>query len=372
MTRKRILMLLGSVCLSVMLAVPLVVACAGPAPSPTPSPSPAPTPTPSPSPTPAPTPTQEVYHWKMQQDWPAVENYIFEQYADMVKEMSGGRINISVFSDGEIVPLMETLEAMKMGILDMVHTHPYNFEATIPEAGIEGLPYLWRNVDEGNALYHELGLEDVLRDSFDKEFGIHVLGTQPDDYGTMMLTEDFHSLADLKGRRLLLWEPYASILADNFGVVSTYIAPEEIYTSLSLGILDGVQYGGANGALFLGFCEVAKYFMEPYFKPSWFPMYAINKELYEGLPADLQRILVEAVYANGYYMRSMYAAVEQKALATMIREYGVVVRTLPEEDVSKIVQVTAERLEELKEKGPNAKRAAEICLEALRAFGHVK
>jgi len=43
--KKRILMLISSICLALMLVVPMMVACAGPA-APTPSPSPTPTPTP--------------------------------------------------------------------------------------------------------------------------------------------------------------------------------------------------------------------------------------------------------------------------------------------------------------------------------------
>lgn len=60
MTKKKILILLGSVCLALMLAVPVVVGCAGPAPTPTPTPTPAPTPTPTPAPTPSPTEEQEA------------------------------------------------------------------------------------------------------------------------------------------------------------------------------------------------------------------------------------------------------------------------------------------------------------------------
>lgn len=313
----------------------------------------------------------EVNELRMQHSWSAAENYFFEQYADIVREMSGGQIDISIFSDGEIVTLMETPEATAMGVIDMMHSHPYNWEETIPEAGIEGLPFVWRDLDEGIAIYHQMGLEDLLKEAFGEEFGIHVLGIQPDDYGTMMLTEDFTSLADLEGRRLLLWEPYASMLADNFGIASTYVAPEEIYTSLALGVLDGVQWGGAKCAWDMGFHEVAKYLMLPYFKPSWFPMYAINKELYEGMPADLQVILEEAVYANGYYMRTTYAAMEEKAISDMVSQYGVEVRYLPEEDIEQIFQITLQRLEELKEKGPRAERAANICLDALRDFGYI-
>ena len=370
MKRHKVLALIGSVCLALMLVVPFVVACA--APTPTPTPTPTPSPSPSPSPTPVPTPTEEVYHWKLQHSWSAAESFYFDQYADIVREMSGGRIDIEIFSDGEIVTLMETPEATVMGVLDMMHSHPYNWEDTIPEATIEGLPFLWRTGDEGAAIYHQMGFEDLLKESFEEEFGIYVLGIEPNDRGTMMLTDDFSSLADLKGRRILLWEPYASMLADNFGIISTYVAPEEIYTSLDLGVLDGVQWGGAKCAWDMGFHEVAKYFMLPYFKPSWFPMYAINKELHEGLPADLQAILREAVYANGYYMRTMYTSEEMKCLTDMVTQYGVQVRTLPDEDVELVFQVTLERLEELKGKGPRAKRAAEICFEALKRFGYIK
>ena len=60
-----------------------------------------------------------------------------------------------------------------------------------------------------------------------------------------------------------------------------------------------------------------------------------------------------------------------KCLTDMVTQYGVQVRTLPDEDVELIFQVTLERLEELKGKSPRAKRAVEICFEALKRFGYI-
>ena len=41
--------------------------------------------------------------WRLQHSWGAAENHFFEHYAKIVNEMSAGKIQISVFADGELV-----------------------------------------------------------------------------------------------------------------------------------------------------------------------------------------------------------------------------------------------------------------------------
>ena len=313
----------------------------------------------------------EVYKVRMQHSWGAAENHFFEQYADIIKETSGGRIDISVFSDGEIVTWDELSDAVAAGTLEMGHTHPDYYEGVVPEGFLESAPYLWRTLDEEMAVIYEYGIGDIYAEGLEEMFGYHVIEFQPDDYGALMFTKEIKSLADMKGTVINVLDPYASILAELAGASATYMGPEEIYTSLALGVLDGVEYGGAKAMGDMGFHEVAKFFVEPHHQIAYFPFYFMNMDLWNELPPDLQAILREGVRANGIYMRAFYAEGESKALA-MMREAGVKVCQLPDEDVEAIFQGALTWLEEdYAAMSPGCARAANIVLEALKDFGRI-
>ena len=313
----------------------------------------------------------QVYKVRMQHSWGAAENHFFEQYADIVREMTGGRIDITIFSDGEIVTVDELPDAVAMGMIDMGHTHPSFYSGVVPEGYFEYAPYLWSTLDEVMAVLYEYGVGDICGEAFEETFGFHVLGFQPDDYGALIFTREINSIADMAGAMINIEDPLASILDELVGVSATYMSPEEMYTALALGTIDGLEWGGAKCMVDMGFHEVAKYFVRPYHVIVWTPFYFINVDLRGELPADLQAILREAVYANGIYMRSYYAAEEEKSLAIM-REAGVTVCTLPEEDVNAILQLSVKWLEEeFAVMSPGCASIADAAFEALRDFGRI-
>jgi len=320
----------------------------------------------------SPPPAAEVYELRMQHSWGAAENHFFEQYADIVREMTGGQIDISVFSDGELVSWDQLSDAVAAGTIDIGHTHPDYYEGVVAEGFLESAPYLWRTLDEEIAVIYEYGVGDIYTEALEETFGYHVLGFEPDDWGALMFTKPIHSLEDMKGCVIQILDPTASILYDLAGASSTYLGPEEIYTALATGVLDGVEYGGAKAMSDMGFHEVAKYFIEPHHQISYFPFYFINADLHNELPANLQAILREAVRANGIYMRAFYAHGEAKALKMMQEEAGVTICRLPDEDVEAIFQETLKWLQgDYAAMSPGCQQAANACFEALRDFGRI-
>jgi len=266
----------------------------------------------------------------------------------------------------------ELCDAVAAGTIDIGHTHPDYYSGVVPEGYLESAPYLWETLDEEMAVIEGYGIGDLYREAFEEKYGYHVLGFQPDDCGALMFTKPINSLKDMKGMVINVCDPYASILAELAGSSATYMGPEEIYTSLALGVLDGVEYGGAKAMSAMGFHEVAKYFLLPRHQIAYFPFYFINQDLWNELPPDLQAILTEGVNANSYYMKSFYAYGEIQSLAMMEEEAGVTVCTLPDEDVEAIFEKAVEWLtEDYASLSPRCARAADICLEALRDFGRI-
>ena len=129
-TTKR-LSIIGIIGFALVLAVlPLMAACT-PSETPAPAPTPTPTPTPTPAPKPEPTPVQpeeKVIEWKLQTIYSAgTGDHVFtcedeKGFVSLVNEMSQGRLQITPFAQGQIAPILETLDATGTGAIDVAVT----------------------------------------------------------------------------------------------------------------------------------------------------------------------------------------------------------------------------------------------------------
>ncbi len=63
------------------------------------------------------------FHWKVQTAWPAGSdmNIPAKHFFDLVKFYSGGRIDYTFYTAGEIVPSFEVWDAVSKGVLDAGH-----------------------------------------------------------------------------------------------------------------------------------------------------------------------------------------------------------------------------------------------------------
>jgi len=311
--------------------------------------------------------------WRLQHSWGAAENHFFEHYAKIVKEMSGGEIEIKVFADGELVNVEKLCDAVAAGTLEMGHTHPDYQMGSVPVGELESAPYLFGNLKEEMAAIYRYGLGDIYKEAFEKRYRIKVLGFQADDCGALMFTKEVNSLKDMKGMNINILDPYATFLNELTGASSVYMGPEELYTALSRNVIQGVEYGGAKAMYDMSLHEVTKSFLLPRHQVAYFPFYFINKRAWGKMPANQQAILVNAVQANTIYMASFYAEKEQEALKTMADKHGIKVTHLPEEDVKTITKKSVEWIKnDFAKRGPFCKRAADAVLKAMKDFGRLE
>ncbi|MBT7715100.1 MAG: TRAP transporter substrate-binding protein DctP [Deltaproteobacteria bacterium] len=311
--------------------------------------------------------------WRLQHSWGAAENHFFEHYAKIVNEMSAGKIQISVFADGELVNVEKLCDAVSAGTLEMGHTHPDYQMGSVPVGELESAPYLFGNLKEEMAAIYRYGLGDIYKEAFEKRYKIKVLGFQADDCGALMFTKEVNSLQDMKGMNINILDPYATFLHDLTGASSVYMGPEELYTALSRNVIQGVEYGGAKAMYDMSLHEVTKSFLLPRHQVAYFPFYFINKRAWDKLPTDHQAILVNAVQANTVYMAAFYAEKEQEALKTMADKHGIKVTHLPEEDVKAITNKSVEWIKnDFSKRGPFCKKAADAVLKAMKDFGRIE
>ena len=77
---------------------------------------------------------QQVYEWKMITSWPKNLPALGtspEYFADIVEQMSGGRMRIRVYGANELVGGLEVFDAVRQGVAEIGHSGAYYWQGKI-------------------------------------------------------------------------------------------------------------------------------------------------------------------------------------------------------------------------------------------------
>ena len=92
--------------------------------------------------------------WRMQTTWP--KNFPglgtgANKLAELIGQMSGGRLTVEVFGAGEIVPTFETMDAVTSGTIEMGHGTPYYWKGKVAATQFIASTPFGLNVAEQNS-----------------------------------------------------------------------------------------------------------------------------------------------------------------------------------------------------------------------------
>jgi TRAP-type mannitol/chloroaromatic compound transport system substrate-binding protein len=186
----------------------------------------------------------------------------------------------------------------------------------------------------------------------------------------MIGKKPINKIEDFKGYKIRSSGAIADMLKE-LGAATSLIPGEEIYLALQTGVIDGVHWGAAQGALTMKFCEIAKYYIQPDLAMSGTDVIIINKDAFEALPKDIQTKLDAALKERVVERTNEYTIEEIKALEIMKRDYKVTVCTLPPEDQKKMRAVAMKQWDKVAAKDAQAAKAVAMLKDYLKKLGHI-
>ncbi|MCK4354359.1 MAG: TRAP transporter substrate-binding protein DctP [Dehalococcoidia bacterium] len=345
--------------LALLLAISLVaIGCAKPAPAPAPAPAP----------TPEPIPAGPEYTWRWQCLYhPGLSfDYWGKGIADMIEEMSGGRIEIEVFHGGALCPNKEIYTALGQGQFEMATNVGAFCAGIIPVGYIEFTPPGGpRTGEELDLLFYNYGWLELLQQVYNTG-NIHYIAQNPCGWRNLVSTKPIRSVDDLKGMKVRC-TGLDALLLERLGAVPTYIPTGDIYTGLALGTVDASLYGGPATHWDQKLMEVVKYEILPNIETASSNT-LINLDVWDSLPEDLKLIIqVAARYqgSEGYRAREIEC---RDRIERMKKEYGIEFIVLPESEVAKIRAAGIEVLREKAAVDPTTAKMLEIMEDAMEYF----
>ncbi|AEJ03574.1 extracellular solute-binding protein [Stutzerimonas stutzeri] len=287
---------------------------------------------------------QQTFNWKMVTSWP--KNFPgvgvgAERFAQLVNEMSGGRLKVKVYAAGELVPALEVFDAVSRGTAEMGHGAPYYWKGKVPAAQFFcALPF-GPNAQEMNAWLHRGGGMQLWEEVY-KPFGVLPMACGATGVQTAgWFNKEINSVDDFKGLKMRTPGLGGEVLTKMGGTVVNMPAGE-IFTALQTGAIDATEWIGPYNDLALGLHKASKY----YYTPGWqepnvtFEL-DVNLKAWETLPEDLKAIVRAAARDVNGDMLDDYNAKNMEALE-QLREQGVEVRRLPDEVLARLKEVAAE------------------------------
>ncbi|MSQ59964.1 MAG: TRAP transporter substrate-binding protein [Betaproteobacteria bacterium] len=239
---------------------------------------------------------QQPIKWKMMTLWPAgsLPQKINEEFAEKVKQKSGGRLVIEVHSGGAIVQPQESLDALSAGVLDIQNASPgYATGKDAAFALLGDLQGGWETPQQSMDWLHKGGGLELVRALY-KKYNAHFVGGAWYGMESLVSKKPLRTLADFKGLKLRAPTGMGQDIWRILGAAPVNLPGSEVYTALERGVVDASDWGTLSMNQDLGYHKLAKYPSYPGFHSMPMSDVAVNMKRWNALPDDLKRIVETA------------------------------------------------------------------------------
>ena len=300
----------------------------------------------------------ETFKWKMVTSWP--RNLpgpgVTAQYVtDTIRKLSGGRLDITLYAAGELVPALETFSAVENGTAEMAHTASLFWGGKIPAAplftaapfGLSPLEHIaWidhgKGIDLWDKLYEPFGIKPFMSGNT----GIQMGG---------WYKQELKSLKDLEGLRIRMPGLGGEVMKQ-LGASPVTLPPSEILTALQSGAIDATEFLGPRSDLAMGFYRAAPYYYAPgWHEPNGTAEALVSLEAYNTLPDDLKAIVKEGTRAENICALGESIWLNGENLKTLVEEKNVKLRDYPQDIINAARKASENVLDELAAKDPMSK-----------------
>ncbi|OGU34212.1 MAG: ABC transporter substrate-binding protein [Ignavibacteria bacterium GWB2_35_6b] len=304
----------------------------------------------------------ETFEWKMVTAWPPHYPILGEgadKLAKEIEEMSAGRLKIKVYGGGELVPALESFDAVSQGVADMCHSASYYWAGKAPAAQFfTAIPFGMNTQQAYSWLYYGGGIE-LWKEVYEP---FNIIPFPAGGTGAQMggwFNKQINSVSDLKGLKMRIPGIGGKVL-NKAGGSSVLSAGGEIYTNLERGVIDAAEWVGPYHDYLMGFHKIAKYYYYPgWQEPASFIELIVNKNSFSKLPDDLKKIIE---IASTSHCLKMFAEFENKNAEyrkKLIEEEKVDFRKFPDDVLKTLKKYTEEVLNEIAASDPMSKKVFE-------------
>jgi TRAP-type mannitol/chloroaromatic compound transport system substrate-binding protein len=298
------------------------------------------------------------YNWKMVTTWP--KNFpglgTGAQYlADTIQNLSGGRIKVTVYGAGELVPAFEIFDAVSSGVAELGHGSAYYWKGKNDTFQFfSTVPFGMTSTEMNSWLYKGGGMEFWEQAYSDFNLVPMAAGNTGVQMGGWF-NKEINSLEDLKGLKMRIPGLGGEVLK-RAGGTPVNLPGGELFTALKTGTIDATEWVSPYNDLAFGFHKAAKYYYYPgWHEPGTTLECFVNKNAFSGLPEDLQQIVLGAAKIANLDMLCEFISKNNDALNILQNKHKVDIRPYPKEVMQELYEISKDVVMELSLKNDFAK-----------------
>ena len=299
--------------------------------------------------------TAERFSWKLVTTWlpnfPGLGTGV-NTLARYIREMSAGRLDVTVYAAGELVPAFEVFDAVSQGSAEMGHGAAYYWRGKSAAAQFFATIPFGLNAHEQNAwLYYGGGLE-LWREVYEP---FNLMPFPAGNTGVQMggwFNRPIESMADLHGLKMRIPGIGGEVLR-RAGGTPVNLPLSEIFTALQTGSIDATEWVSPYNDVAIGLHQAARYYYYPgWQEPGPTLECIVNRDAWDSLPEDLQAMVRVACQATNMDMVSEFMALNATALEQLSSDETVEIRKFPDEVLNELKELTYTVLDELAAEDP--------------------
>lgn len=234
----------------------------------------------------------------------------FNRFAKSVAEKSNGRMVIHVSPGAQLGGQREIVESVNLGAIEMGMGESGLYANYIPAFGIMVMPFMHSSREK----FYEAqdgAVGTKLSAMLEEQTGMKIfVWLDGGGYRDVYSVKPIANIDAMKGVKIRTPESAAFVtMFKAFNSNPTAIAAPEMYTALQQGVVDAME-GTYETAVTYGIMEIAKNCLETHHIYNESSV-VVNKDAWDELPADLQKIMMECGEEMKLYERELVVELDK-------------------------------------------------------------
>lgn len=291
-----------------------------------------------------------------------------ERVAASIGALTGGRLTVQVYAAGELVPALETFDAVQNGAADMAHTAAIYWTGKMPAAplfttapfGLDPREHMtWIDAGGGQALW----------DALYADFGVKPFMAGNTEFNMAgWFKAPLETKEDLVGLKIRIVGLGAEILR-SLGATPVAMPTSEVFGALQSGVVDAAELFGPYSDRSLGMAKVADYYYGPgYNKPNGTGELIVRSSVYDALAPEDQAAIAAAAATEQARALAEAGWRNAESLA-VLKAGGTDVRLVPDDILAAALPIADQLYADLAAKDALTKKIVESYLAARGAMG---
>ena len=282
----------------------------------------------------------------------ADEIVMLTDFANDVRDLTGGEVNIEILPAGAVVGVQETLDAVDAGLIEGGFAWTHYWSGKHPAAMLFGSPVAGAGVGMDNLAFMSwflfAGGKELYEELWD-EMGVNIKGfiLQPNGPEALgWFKEPIETMADFRKYRFRTPPGIPGQTYKDIGVASVAMGGGDILPALEKGTIDAAEWCCPKPDSVFGFQKVLKhYYLQGLHQVVVNADIYINGDIFDGLTATQQKAI--EVAANASLMKSLAYRINENGIALdkLINEDGVILHDTPADYFTEYMAAAGRALE---------------------------